>query len=230
MGRHLLTTLIVTLFTFTSAQAESGHGDTGSFEEPTEGFSSESVNTPTYEDFEAIDQVVVDLFQAYEYRARAKEQKLIAPERQELLDRAMEETEESVRPTVQTKVIIDFGQPKTEKKTLQAERREVEQQLSAAGLFPGNAPIPAAAKPVAVTPASVTAPNIVLNNAVNVAAAIFFLFSGKVIWPVALVMAIGALIGGALGGRLAGKIKPSTLRWTVVTIGVVISIIYFVRG
>ncbi|MBK9924463.1 MAG: sulfite exporter TauE/SafE family protein [Anaerolineales bacterium] len=66
--------------------------------------------------------------------------------------------------------------------------------------------------------------------AVNVAAAIFFLFSGKVIWPVALVMAIGALIGGALGGRLAGKIKPSTLRWTVVTIGVIISIIYFVRG
>jgi uncharacterized membrane protein YfcA len=65
---------------------------------------------------------------------------------------------------------------------------------------------------------------------VNVAAAIFFLFSGKVIWPVALVMAIGALIGGALGGRLAGKIKPSTLRWTVVTFGVIISIIYFVRA
>jgi uncharacterized membrane protein YfcA len=65
---------------------------------------------------------------------------------------------------------------------------------------------------------------------VNVAAAIFFLFSGKVIWSAALVMAIGALIGGVLGGKLAGRIKPSTLRWTVVTIGVVISIIYFVRG
>jgi uncharacterized protein len=66
--------------------------------------------------------------------------------------------------------------------------------------------------------------------AVNVAAAIFFLFSGQVLWSVALVMAIGALIGGVLGGRLAGRIKPSTLRWTVVIIGVVISIIYFVRG
>lgn len=65
---------------------------------------------------------------------------------------------------------------------------------------------------------------------VNVAAAIFFLFSGQVVWSAALVMAIGALIGGTLGGRLAGKIKPSTLRWTVVTIGVIISIIYFVRG
>lgn len=66
--------------------------------------------------------------------------------------------------------------------------------------------------------------------AVNVAAAIFFLFSGQVIWSAALVMAAGALIGGVLGGRLAGQIKPSTLRWTVVTIGVIISIIYFVRG
>ena len=65
---------------------------------------------------------------------------------------------------------------------------------------------------------------------VNVAAALFFLFSGQVIWSAALVMAIGALIGGVLGGRLAGRIKPSTLRWTVVTIGVIISIIYFVRA
>ena len=65
---------------------------------------------------------------------------------------------------------------------------------------------------------------------VNVAAAIFFLFSGKVVWSAALVMAIGALIGGVLGGKLAGHIKPSTLRWTVVGIGVIISIIYFVRG
>jgi len=65
---------------------------------------------------------------------------------------------------------------------------------------------------------------------VNVAAAIFFLFSGQVLWSAALVMAVGALIGGVLGGRLAGRVRPSTLRWTVVGIGVVISIIYFVRG
>jgi len=66
--------------------------------------------------------------------------------------------------------------------------------------------------------------------AVNIAAAIFFLFSGQVVWSAAIVMAVGALIGGTLGGKLAGRIKPSTLRWTVVAIGVVISIIYFIRG
>jgi uncharacterized membrane protein YfcA len=65
---------------------------------------------------------------------------------------------------------------------------------------------------------------------VNIAAAVFFLFSGQVVWSAAIVMAIGALIGGTLGGRLAGRIKPSTLRWTVITIGVIISIIYFIRG
>ncbi len=65
---------------------------------------------------------------------------------------------------------------------------------------------------------------------VNVAAAFFFLFSGQVLWTFALVMAIGALLGGMLGGKLAGKVRPSTLRWTVVIIGILISIAYFIRG
>jgi uncharacterized membrane protein YfcA len=66
--------------------------------------------------------------------------------------------------------------------------------------------------------------------ATNVTAAIFFVFSGQVNWPAALVMAVGALIGGSLGGRLAGKIKPSTLRLIVVIVGFAVSIIYFIRG
>lgn len=65
--------------------------------------------------------------------------------------------------------------------------------------------------------------------AVNVAAATYFLFSGHVLWTVALIMAVGALLGGWLGGKLAGKIKPSTLRWTVVTVGAVVAVVYFAR-
>lgn len=64
---------------------------------------------------------------------------------------------------------------------------------------------------------------------VNIAAAIFFLFSRQVVWSAAVAMAIGALIGGALGGRLAGRIKPVTLRWVVVVIGVVVALMYLVR-
>jgi uncharacterized protein len=63
----------------------------------------------------------------------------------------------------------------------------------------------------------------------NGAAAVIFVFSGKILWIVALVMAVGALIGGTLGGRLAGHIKPDTLRWTVVSIGIVLAAIYFAR-
>jgi uncharacterized protein len=63
----------------------------------------------------------------------------------------------------------------------------------------------------------------------NGAAAVIFIFSGKIVWTIALVMAVGALIGGTLGGRLAGRIKPDTLRWTVVSIGIALAIIYFSR-
>jgi len=68
-----------------------------------------------------------------------------------------------------------------------------------------------------------------ISFSANIAAAIFFVFSGKVVWTVALVMMIGALLGGAAGGRLAGRIKPSTLRWIVVTIGTIIGIVYLIR-
>jgi uncharacterized membrane protein YfcA len=64
---------------------------------------------------------------------------------------------------------------------------------------------------------------------VNVAAAIFFLFSGQVVWPAAAVMAVGALLGGVIGGKLAGRIKPATLRRIVVAIGIIVSFIYLLR-
>jgi len=63
----------------------------------------------------------------------------------------------------------------------------------------------------------------------NVAAAVYFLFSGMIVWPVALVMAAGALFGGAIGGKIAGRINPDHLRWTVVIIGVSIGILLLVR-
>lgn len=68
-----------------------------------------------------------------------------------------------------------------------------------------------------------------VSFSVNVAAAIYFLFSGEVVWGAAAVMAVAALAGGALGGRLAGRIQPTLLRWLVVAIGVIVAIIYIVR-
>ena len=70
----------------------------------------------------------------------------------------------------------------------------------------------------------------VLAFSVNIAAAVFFLFSDQVVWSAAAVMAVGALIGGAIGGKLAGKMPPAVLRWTVVTAGVAIAIAYWVKS
>jgi uncharacterized protein len=69
----------------------------------------------------------------------------------------------------------------------------------------------------------------IIAFSINLAAALFFVFSGEVVWSLALVMAACALLGGNLGGRLAGSVKPGTLRLVVVVIGVLVSIIYFIR-
>lgn len=69
----------------------------------------------------------------------------------------------------------------------------------------------------------------IISFSVNTAVACFFLFSGQIVWPAALVMAIGSLLGGALGGRLASRIKPERLRQIVVAIGLIVALIYLVR-
>ena len=68
-----------------------------------------------------------------------------------------------------------------------------------------------------------------LSLATNVAAAVFFLFSGLIIWPLAIVMAAGALLGGAMGGHIAGRIDPARLKWLIVTIGMAVGLYYLVQ-
>ena len=63
----------------------------------------------------------------------------------------------------------------------------------------------------------------------NTSAAIVFLFSGQIRWGVVGVMAVSALLGGSAGGKLAGRINPVTLRWIVVTIGLIVSLVFFVQ-
>jgi len=68
-----------------------------------------------------------------------------------------------------------------------------------------------------------------ISLCINIAAAIFLIFSGRVVWPAALIMALGALGGGIMGGRLARWIKPPTLRRTVVAFGITVAVLYLVR-
>ncbi len=68
-----------------------------------------------------------------------------------------------------------------------------------------------------------------VSLAVNVAAAGVFLFSGRVDWPIAGVMLVGSLVGGVLGGLVASRIPPAVLRWTVVTLAVIVAAGYLLR-
>lgn len=63
-----------------------------------------------------------------------------------------------------------------------------------------------------------------LSLVINVVAAGFFVFSGKVEWGFAAVMAVGSLAGGNIGGRIAGRLNPKVLRAVVIVFGVAVAI------
>ena len=68
-----------------------------------------------------------------------------------------------------------------------------------------------------------------LAAAINLSAAAFLVFSGKIEWTLVAVMAPASLLGGALGGRLSTYLPANRFKWAVITFGVVISFIYLVR-
>lgn len=63
----------------------------------------------------------------------------------------------------------------------------------------------------------------------NVTAALAFLASGRIDWPIVAIMAGGALTGGAIGGRLASRLPARALRTVIVVFGVSLAAVYFIR-
>jgi len=68
-----------------------------------------------------------------------------------------------------------------------------------------------------------------LSFLVNISAALFLVFSGKVVWSLVAVMAPASLVGGHLGGRVATKLPPKKMRVAVITFGVIVAIAYLVK-
>ncbi|CAB4721999.1 unannotated protein [freshwater metagenome] len=64
----------------------------------------------------------------------------------------------------------------------------------------------------------------VLSFVINVLAASFLVFSGKVEWNFVAVMAPASLVGGHFGGMLAGKMNPKVMRVIVITFGVAVAV------
>ncbi|MFM7086036.1 MAG: TSUP family transporter [Cyanobium sp.] len=66
--------------------------------------------------------------------------------------------------------------------------------------------------------------------AANLSAALLFVALGRVDWSLAAALGLGSLLGGALGGRLVGHLDPALLRGLVVTGGVIIALLFLLRG
>ena len=67
-----------------------------------------------------------------------------------------------------------------------------------------------------------------LSFVINLVAAAFFAFSGKVVWSLAAVIAVASVAGGFTGGRVVTRIDPRALRNLVVAIGLVVAIVFWV--
>src|SRR6478672_2456378 len=68
-----------------------------------------------------------------------------------------------------------------------------------------------------------------ISLAVNVSAAVVFLFLGRIDWTITLLMAIAELVGVAIGGAIASRVPAKVLRWIVIVDGLGMSAVYFAR-
>jgi hypothetical protein len=68
-----------------------------------------------------------------------------------------------------------------------------------------------------------------LAAAINGTAIVYFVASGAVDWSAVPGMALGAVLGGITGARIANRLPPLVLRWTIVGVGLLMSVATF-RG
>jgi uncharacterized membrane protein YfcA len=71
---------------------------------------------------------------------------------------------------------------------------------------------------------------VLLTLCINGVAVVIFIVQGAVLWPQAIVMALGAIIGGYGGAYYARKIKQSWIRWFVISYGIFLTIYFFVTS
>jgi len=69
-----------------------------------------------------------------------------------------------------------------------------------------------------------------LSLLINVVGVVVFVFSGRVAWGYAAILAATAYVGGTVGVRIARRLPPAGLRVAVVTLGVVVGIVLLVTG
>ncbi len=69
----------------------------------------------------------------------------------------------------------------------------------------------------------------ILSFLINGMALIYFILKGLIVWPIALLMAAGAILGGYGGARLAKRVDQGHLRIFIVCVGLAVSAWLFFR-
>jgi uncharacterized membrane protein YfcA len=69
-----------------------------------------------------------------------------------------------------------------------------------------------------------------LATIINVTAFFFFALRGLVVWPLAILMAAGAIIGGYGGARSAKHVNPRLVHYCVVIVGLLVSGWLFIKS
>jgi uncharacterized membrane protein YfcA len=65
-----------------------------------------------------------------------------------------------------------------------------------------------------------------LSGLTGLVAVVVFVSQGMVAWPPTLVTMAGGLAGGFLGGRLVRVLPAELVRWVVITVGTVLTLVY----
>jgi hypothetical protein len=68
-----------------------------------------------------------------------------------------------------------------------------------------------------------------LSSCINGIAVVTFVIEGKVYWPGAIAMAIGALVGGYAGAAVTRRLPPKVLRPIIIAIAVAMTVYFFAR-
>ncbi len=66
-----------------------------------------------------------------------------------------------------------------------------------------------------------------LAGVINGVSVVVFVVEGKVVWPIAIAMAVAAIAGGYLGARSARRMNRAVVRQLVVAIGFGLAAYYF---
>jgi uncharacterized membrane protein YfcA len=69
----------------------------------------------------------------------------------------------------------------------------------------------------------------VMVGVANGVAAVLFVIVAHIAWDAAALLAVGSIAGAQLGARYGRRIPDQTLRWTVVTVGVIVAIVLIVK-